>query len=170
MDKTSILYLQTVACSGKGLREDGYKGLVKVFTEDGEITFDAFKGMGADYGRREETLITVRENYGNDVIFRGTFEELAKVLKARNKYGMTLQELRDEIAAFTGDKKSEAMRKARIFAHHISLRHVCRVRLGFGKYSKTVNGETVYYGENRNTLHFFYTFTDGSTDQFSIIE
>jgi len=28
----------------------------------------------------------------------------------RRKYGMTLKEIRDEIAAFTGDKKGEAMR------------------------------------------------------------
>lgn len=88
----------------------------------------------------------------------------------RTKYGMTLKEIRDEIAAFTGDKKGEAMRKAKIFAHHISISHVCRIRLSFGQYSKVENGKTVYYGENRNTLHFQWTDLDGDRDQFSIIE
>ena len=36
----------------------------------------------------------------------------------RRKYGMTLKEIRDEIAAFTGDNKSDAMAKAGVFAHH----------------------------------------------------
>jgi hypothetical protein len=88
----------------------------------------------------------------------------------RTKYGMTLKEIRDEIAAFTGDKKGEAMRKAKIFAHHISISHVCRIRLSFGQYSKVENGKVVYYGENRNTLHFQWTDLDGDRDQFSIIE
>ena len=88
----------------------------------------------------------------------------------RRKYGMTLREIRDEIAAFTGDKKGEAMRKAKIFAHHISIAHVCRIRLSFGKYSRTENGETVYYGENRDTLQIQWTDLDGDSDTFSIIE
>ena len=33
----------------------------------------------------------------------------------RHQRGMTLQEIRDRIAVFTGDKKREAMRKAKIF-------------------------------------------------------
>lgn len=89
----------------------------------------------------------------------------------RRKYGMTLNELRDKIAAFTGDKKREAMRKAKIFASHISLRHVSDVEIiGYGKYSRTENGEVVYYGENRDTLHFRWTDLEGDSDQFSIIE
>jgi hypothetical protein len=88
----------------------------------------------------------------------------------RTKYGMTLKEVRDEIAAFTGDKKGEAMRKAKIFAHHISINHVCRIRLSFGQYSKVENGKTVYYGENRDTLHFEYTDREGDRHQFSIVE
>jgi len=88
----------------------------------------------------------------------------------RRKYGMTLKEIRDEIAAFTGDKKGEAMRKAKIFAQNVSIANVCRLRLSFGKYSRTENGETVYYGENRDTLHIQWTDLDGDQDTFSIIE
>ena len=88
----------------------------------------------------------------------------------RRKYGMTLKEIRDEIAAFTGDNKSDAMAKAKIFAHHISIANVCRIRLSFGKYSRTENGEVVYYGENRDTLHIQWIDQDGDSDTFSIIE
>jgi len=85
----------------------------------------------------------------------------------RTKYGMTLKEIRDEIAAFTGDKKGEAMRKAKIFAHHISIAHVCRINsLRFG-ICKHEDG-TEY--ENRDWLEIRYTFTDGDQDTFSIIE
>ena len=86
----------------------------------------------------------------------------------RRKYGMTMKEIRDEIAAFTGDKKGEAMRKAKIFAQHISIAHVCRINgMCFGNF-KDIHGEVI--GENRNTLHIQYTFIDGDSDQFSIIE
>jgi len=88
----------------------------------------------------------------------------------RKKYGMTLKEVRDEIAAFTGDKKGEAMRKAKIFTHHISISHVCRIRLSFGQYSRTKNGEVVYYGENRDTLHIEYTDREGDSHHFSILD
>ena len=85
----------------------------------------------------------------------------------RRKYGMTLKEIRDEIAAFTGDKKGEAMRKARIFAQHISIANVCRINsLRFG-ICKHEDG-TEY--ENRDWLEIRYTFTDGDQDTFSIIE
>lgn len=168
MAKTSRLILHTEGVSGKGIREHGDQGLVKVYTEDGEITFDAFEGMGADYKRREETQITIKDNGGiGDVLFKGTFAELAKELSHRRKYGMTLKEIRDEIAAFTGDKKGEAMRKAKIFAHHISISHVCRINsLRFG-ICKHEDG-TEY--ENRDWLEIRYTFTDGDRDTFSIIE
>lgn len=86
------------------------------------------------------------------------------------KYGMNIQELRDKIVAFTGDKKREAMRKAKIFASHISLRHVSDIRLSFGKYSRTENGKVVYYGENRDTLHIEWRDLDGVRGSFSIIE
>lgn len=89
----------------------------------------------------------------------------------RRKYGMTLQELSDQIREFTGDTRGEAKRKAKIFADHISLRHVSEiVRISYGQYSRTENGEVVYYGENRDTLHFRWTDLDGDSDTFSIIE
>lgn len=84
----------------------------------------------------------------------------------RRKYGMTLKEIRDEIAAFTGDKKGEAMRKAKIFAHHISIAHVCRIRLSFGTRDHGDGTHT----EERSHLVFRWTDLDGDQDTFSIIE
>ena len=84
----------------------------------------------------------------------------------RRKYGMTLNEIRDEIAAFTGDKKGEAMRKAKIFAHHISIAHVCRIRLSFGHRTDEHGNRT----EDHNWLQIQWTDQDGDSDTFSIIE
>ena len=84
----------------------------------------------------------------------------------RRKYGMTLKEIRDEIAAFTGDKKGEAMRKAKIFAHHISIAHVCRIRLSFGHRTDEHGNRT----EDHNWLQIQWTDLDGDSDTFSIIE
>ena len=84
----------------------------------------------------------------------------------RRKYGMTLKEIRDEIAAFTGDKKGEAMRKAKIFAHNISIAHVCRIRLSFGNRTDEHGNRT----EDHNWLQIQWTDQDGDRDTFSIIE
>ena len=84
----------------------------------------------------------------------------------RRKYGMTLKEIRDEIAAFTGDKKGEAMRKAKIFAHNISIAHVCRIRLSFGHRTDENRRRT----EDHNWLQIRWTDLDGDSDTFSIIE
>jgi len=84
----------------------------------------------------------------------------------RRKYGMTLKEIRDEIAAFTGDKKGEAMRKAKIFAHNISIAHVCRIRLSFGHRTDEHGNRT----EDHNWLQIQWTDQDGDSDTFSIIE
>ena len=84
----------------------------------------------------------------------------------RRKYGMTIKEVRDEIAAFTGDKKGEAMRKAKIFAHHISISHVCRLRLSYG-WRDQRNGTKII---DRDWLQIQWTDLDGNRDTFSIIE
>lgn len=84
----------------------------------------------------------------------------------RKKYGMTMKEVRDEIAAFTGDKKGEAMRKAKIFAHHISIANVCRLRLSFGWRSQGNGTKTI----DRDWLQIEWTDLDGDRDIFSIIE
>lgn len=112
----------------------------------------------------------LQESEGRDKVTISEQEIEVPFATDRRKYGMTLKEIRDEIAAFTGDKKGEAMRKAKIFAQHISIAHVCRIRLSFGKYSRTENGEMVYYDENRDTLHIQWTDQDGDSDTFSIIE
>lgn len=46
-----------------------------------KIAFDAFVGYGDSYKRREQTEIRVIE--GDNVLFRGTFDELAKILKSQ---------------------------------------------------------------------------------------
>jgi hypothetical protein len=84
----------------------------------------------------------------------------------RTKYGMTLKEIRDEIAAFTGDKKGEAMRKAKIFAHHISISHVCRLRLSYG-WRRQPNGTKTI---DRDWLQIEWTDLDGDRDTWSLIE
>jgi len=85
----------------------------------------------------------------------------------RRKYGMTLKEIRDKIAAFTGDKKGEAMRKAKIFAHNISLSIVSEiVSLSYGKRDNYDGTKT----ELPNYLIFRWRDLDGNGDTFSIIE
>lgn len=84
----------------------------------------------------------------------------------RTKYGMSIKEIRDQIADFTGDKKGEAMRKAKIFAHHISVSHVCRLRLSYG-WRDQRNGTKII---DRDWLRIEWTDLDGNRDTFSIIE
>lgn len=90
----------------------------------------------------------------------------------RRKYGMTLKEIRDEIAAFKDCSFTEAIKKAETFRQNccVPLTWVVGIRLSFGKYSRTENGETVYYGENRDTLHIEYTDREGDRHQFSILD
>lgn len=84
----------------------------------------------------------------------------------RRKYGMTLKEIRDEIAAFTGDKNDEAMRKAKIFAQHISIAHVCRLRLNLGHRTDEHGNRTA----DHNWPQIEWTDLDGNRDTFSFIE
>lgn len=135
-------------------------------TDDCEYTFSERED---EDGNTYEASSEAYEGYRVQVKLEKQEVEIAYATD-RRKYGMTLKEIRDEIAAFTGDNKSDAMAKARVFAHHISIANVCRIRLSFGKYSRTENGETVYYGENRDTLHIKWTDLDGDSDTFSIIE
>jgi hypothetical protein len=90
----------------------------------------------------------------------------------RRKYGMTLKEIRDEIAAFKDCSFTEATKKVETFRLNccVPLTWIVSIRLSFGKYSRTENGEVVYYGENRDTLHIEYTDREGDRHQFSIIE
>ncbi len=165
--KKSKLILWTEGVSGTGIRLKGNQGLVKVCVDSGEITFDAFDGLGTEYKRREETEIAIRSNGGQgDVIFKGTFAALEKRLNVRRKYGMTQKEIRDEIAEFTGDKKGEAMRKAKIFAANICISHVSDIQLNFG-WRNFGDGKKK---EDRNWLEFRWTDLEGDSDTFSIIE
>ena len=81
---------------------------------------------------------------------------------------MTLKQIYNQIAAFTGDWKS-AMRKAKTFDHNccVPLAQVTEIKLAFGKYN---DGSKHYYGENRDTLHFRYTIKTGEKYNFSILD
>lgn len=112
------------------------------------------------------------QDYCDELIDKGeTVELIGQNIEVpyatdRRKYGMTLKEIRDEIAAFTGDKKGEAMRKAKIFAHHISVSHVCRLSLSYG-WRDQRNGTKII---DRDWLQIQWTDLDGNRDTFSIIE
>lgn len=85
----------------------------------------------------------------------------------RRQRGMTLREVRDRIAAFTGDKKREAMRKARIFAKHISLRYVSEiVSINYG-YRTDDHDQRI---EDLNWLELRWRDLDSDCDTFSIVE
>lgn len=78
MNKTASLTLVTQGVKGGNMKEHGNQGLVKVFVGiDKSISFDAYQGFGADYKKREETHIIVR-NRG--IVFEGTFEQLIEKL------------------------------------------------------------------------------------------
>lgn len=155
-DKAEAFYRQSVDTARADARreEDGYDE--DDWTPISENESDGEYNVSRDNDERYFTRVELTEQeidipYDTD----------------RRKYGMTLKEIRDEIAAFTGDKKSEAMRKARIFAHHVSLHHVSSIgNLRFG-ICKHEDG-TEY--ENRDWLEIRWTDLDGDSDTFSIIE
>ena len=99
-----------------------------------------------------------------------TLDEFDRDIRRKEKnYGMTIQYICDRIAEFTGDKKKEAMRKAKMFRANccVPLTEVEGFRLSFGRYS---DGHGNYYGENRDTLHFYYKDSDGETYAFTIMD
>jgi len=132
-------------------------GSTKAFTN--ELLAQDYRDELQESERRDKVTITEQEI---DVPFATD----------RRKYGMTLKEIRDEIAAFKDCSFTEATKKAETFRQNccVPLTWVVRIRLSFGQYSKVENGKTVYYGENRDTLHIEYTDRDGDRHQFSIIE
>lgn len=86
----------------------------------------------------------------------------------RRKCGMTLQEICNRIAQFTGKKKSEAMRKAKIFRKNcaVPLSKVMEIRMCFGKRTDEDGNRT----EDPDWLEFKYRDTDGHGYVFSIID
>lgn len=91
---------------------------------------------------------------------------------SRIKYGMTLKEIRDEIADFKSCSLKEATQNAQTFRHHrcVPLSQVVDIRLSFGKYSRSKAGKVEYYGENRDILNIVYYDRDGERHEFSIID
>lgn len=95
-------------------------------------------------------------------------EFLDRILRKDKNYGMTIQYICDRIAEFTGDKKKEAMRKAKIFRKNcrVPLTDVKDLRLSFGR-TEHEDGTTT---ENRDTLRFRYKDSTSSEYVFSIID
>jgi len=129
------------------------------FNADGNSSYKVSREVGTEDGYQIEVKFETKEI---DIPF----------VTDRTKYGMTLKEIRDEIAAFKDCSFTEATKKAETFRQNccVPLTWVVSIRLSFGKYSRTENGEVVYYGENRDTLHIEYTDREGDCHQFSIIE
>ena len=94
---------------------------------------------------------------------------MGDILRKEKNYGMTIRYICDRIAEFTGDKKKEAMRKAKIFRANcrVPLTEIKDLHLAFGKNSDSHGN---YYGENRDTLHFYYKNSDGETYAFTIMD
>lgn len=142
--------------------------------------WDSVESMSEEE-RKDEYQYDVTENDGGDTyeVSSNAYEGFKVIVKLetkevevpqatdRRKYGMPIKELRDQIAAFTGDKKREAMRKAKIFASHISLRHVSEiVSINYGHRDDEHGQRT----EDHNWLEFRWRDLDGDCDTFSIIE
>ena len=96
---------------------------------------------------------------------RLTLDEFAKFIERKD--GMTIHQVCDQIAEFTGDKRTEAMRKAKLFRQNccVPLKQVTGIRLMLG--CKKVGNLSVY---NHDTLHFVYSDSDGDKHQFSILD
>ena len=118
------------------------------------------------------------QDYCDELIDKGeTVELIGQNIEVpyatdRRKYGMTLKEVRDEIAAFKDCSFTEATKKAETFRQNccVPLTWIVSVRLSFGKYSRTKDGKVEYYGENRDVLNFVYYDRDGERHNFSIID
>jgi hypothetical protein len=79
----SELSLAVQGVKGGNIKEYPNVGFTCNFVgNDNKIAFDAFEGYGDSYARREETQIRVIK--GSNVIFSGTFDELAEIIE-KNK-------------------------------------------------------------------------------------
>ena len=80
MANTSTLQICTQGIRGGCTSRPKEIGLCEVYLGgEGFVTFDAFKGTGTDYQRREETQIRIVSNENKEV-FKGTLDQLTKKL------------------------------------------------------------------------------------------
>lgn len=78
----SKLSLAIQGVKGGNIKEFPKLGFTCNFVGDNnKIVFDAFVGYGDSYKRREQTQIRIIQ--GDEVLFRGTFDELANILKSQ---------------------------------------------------------------------------------------
>lgn len=118
------------------------------------------------------------QDYCDELIDKGETVELigqnieVPYATSRLIYGMSLKEIRDQIADFKSCSLKEATQNAQTFRANccVPLTQVVDIRLSFGKYSRTKDGKVEYYGENRDVLNFVYYDRDGERHNFSIID
>ena len=85
---------------------------------------------------------------------------------------MTRKQIYQQIAAFLGKDWRKAREFEQVFFDNclIPNRQITSLQLTFGKWSKVKDGEVIYYGENRDTLHLIYIGKHPSEKyQFSIL-
>ena len=72
---------------------------------------------------------------------------------------MTRKQIYAQIATFLGKDWGKAREFEKIFYDNCCMppSQITNLQLAFGKYSRCEGNEVIYYGENRNTLHFTYT-------------
>ena len=79
----SKLSLAIQGVKGGNIKEFPKLGFTCNFVgNNNKIVFDAFVGYGDSYKRREQTQIRIIQ--GDEVLFRGTFDELANILKSQS--------------------------------------------------------------------------------------
>ena len=118
------------------------------------------------------------QDYCDELIDKGETVELigqnieVPYATSRLIYGMSLKEIRDQIADFKSCSLKEATQNAQTFRAncYVPLTQVVDIQLSFGKYSRTKDGKVEYYGENRDVLNFVYYDRDGERHNFSIID
>lgn len=78
----SKLSLSIQGVRGGKIKEFPKLGFTCNFVGDNnKVVFDAFVGLGDSYKRREQTQIQIIQ--GDEMLFQGTFDELANILKSQ---------------------------------------------------------------------------------------
>lgn len=78
----SELSISIQGVRGGNIKEFPKLGFTCNFVGDNnKIVFDAFVGFGDSYKRREQTRIQIIQ--GDEMLFQGTFDELANILKSQ---------------------------------------------------------------------------------------
>ena len=71
---------------------------------------------------------------------------------------MTRKKIYSQIAAFLDKDWNRAREYEKVFFENcmIPVSQITDLRLSYGKFSRMEGGNIIYFGENRNALHFHY--------------